>query len=76
MEKEIHNMLTWIPGCAFQHFCGISHDSIKRLRKTGALTGGVHYIKTGPHANSKYIYHAEKCLEYLKRHSTGECKNP
>lgn len=70
MNNQGPNMPIWMPGDAFQHYYSVSHDSLKRLRKSGALTGQVHYIKTGPHANSKYIYHAEKCLEYLKSHST------
>jgi len=76
MDNKAQNMPIWVPGDDFRHYYSISHDSLKRLRKSGALTGQVHYIKTGPHANSKYIYHAENCLEYLKRHSTGGSKMP
>lgn len=76
MDNKVHNMQVWIPGDTFQHYYSVSHDKLKRLRKSGALTGQVHYIKTGPHANSKYIYHAENCLDYFKRHSIGSCTKP
>jgi hypothetical protein len=68
MENKDSNLPTWILGDESKEYFGISHDSLKRLRKSGALVKPVHYLKTGPHPNSKYRYHVENCLDYFKSH--------